>query len=111
MEFPVMNFPLPQHPYDPASAEETVALLTATVRDALMHRHAFQEQLATEWASAIVDALRQSHGGQDIYLKAPGKEQRDEAIRREIRPGNAEHLARKHNVSVASVYRIAGRRL
>jgi len=90
-----------------AQAEETALLLVYTLRDALMHRYDFGERQATEWADTLVNALREKHGGEEVYIKAADCSERNAAIRAELRTGNAADVAKRHGLSIQSVYRIA----
>lgn len=92
-----------------AAAEEQMLLLIYAMRDRLMNQHGYTEQLATEVATLCVETVRAEYGGERLYVPAPSKLARDEAIRRDLRPGNAEDLAREWNLSVTRVYEIANR--
>lgn len=65
-----------------------------------------KESLAARIAEAIVHGMQKRNGGQKIYIHAPDKTQRDEAIRHEFNGCNLDEVMRRHNVSRATVYRI-----
>ncbi|MBB1601267.1 hypothetical protein A9977_14590 [Variovorax sp. UMC13] len=79
---------------------------TSIVREEIgMH-----EGMAAMFAQALVRGLRRKLGGQDIYVPAPDRSERDAAIRRLFDGSNLADVMRTHNVSRSTVYRVTGRR-
>src|SRR4051812_4789205 len=66
---------------------------------------------ATQVGQAIVRGLRHAHGGSELYIPAPDRSERDAAIRRDFTGSNCEELMRRHGLSRARIYAIAGQRL
>jgi Mor family transcriptional regulator len=80
--------------------------MVAIVREEIgMH-----ESIATVFASALVRGLRRNRGGEELYIPAPDRTERDAAIRREFDGNNLEKIMAKHNVKRTRVYEICGRR-
>lgn len=98
----------------PAVREEVRIRATYTMRDRLMAHHAFNEQLATAIAALCIDSLRPLTDDELVDVKRAANEaarqQRDVAIRAELRTGNADEVARRHGISRRRVYEIANRR-
>lgn len=99
-------------PKSPARVEEERLELTYFVRDALMRRHAFDEQVATETADACVRAIAALEGNELASALSAFRQQlrreRDKRIRANLRTGNADEIARQEHLSVRRVYEIAG---
>lgn len=80
--------------------------MVAIVREEIgMH-----ESIATVFASALVRGLRRSMGGEELYIPAPDRTERDAAIRREFDGTNLEKIMAKFNVKRTRVYEICDRR-
>lgn len=96
----------------PAQLEEDRLQLVYDVRDALMQRHAYPEQLATDLAELFVATMAQLEDGELLATKRAirrrARRERDLKIRAELRPGNASEVAARHGVSVTRAYEIAG---
>ena len=97
--------PIPQ---TPAQAEDAALEwernLLAIVREDI----GMNERLAGAFARVLVDGLRHRLGGQELYIPAPDRSERDASIRREFCGGNIDELMKKHALSRASIYAIAG---
>lgn len=96
----------------PAQMEDDRLQLTYFIRDVLMSEHAFDEQTATGAGEAIAAALAELEGNElsaaISAFRQRARQRRDEAIRAELRTGNAEAIARQYQLSVRRVYEIAG---
>lgn len=57
---------------------------------------------------ALVDGLRSRLGGGDVYIPAPDKSARNQAIRAEFNGRNMSEVCRRHGVKPSTVYRIVG---
>ena len=72
------------------------------VREAIgMH-----EDMAQLFSRALVRGLRKQLGGQEIYVPAPSKDERDAAIRREFNGQNLEEMMAKYLLSKPRIYEI-----
>jgi hypothetical protein len=84
------------------------------VRDALMKRHAYPEELATEIATLCIRTLSTLSDDELVQVARAARRAkraiRDQAIRAELRTGNADDVARRHHLHRGTVYKIAGRR-
>jgi Mor family transcriptional regulator len=74
--------------------------------DAGMH-----EREAAYNATVLVQGLRKRFGGwrlgvRGLYIPAPDKAERDQAIRRDFNGNNSQQLSRKYGVSRARIYQI-----
>lgn len=99
----------------PALKADAMQRTIYAMRDRLMQADiAMDERTATEVAAAAVDALRTVSEGEVVHalaaLRHAARMRRDEAIRREIRTGNAGELAQRYGITPKQVYRIAKRR-
>lgn len=91
----------------PAQREEEMLLLQHAMRDALMLRHAYPETLATEVAQVCLQALRDKHGGREVWIyRDPAQlAERDAAILRAIEAGERPiAIARRLQVSRSTVW-------
>ena len=97
-----------------AQVEDDRLQLTYYVRDALMRKHDLTEADATVWAQTCATAMAQLKGNELAEALAAFRQQerrqRDAAIRAELRTGNADQVAERHDLSVRRVYEIAGAR-
>lgn len=67
-----------------------------------------EEALANCLAEPITRGLRARVGGQEVYIPAPDKRARDEAIRREFNGRNLDEVCNRHGVSKSRLYEIVG---
>lgn len=94
----------------PAQLEDERLRYVYACRDALMTRHGFDEKNATETAIYLVDRMRETAGGDAVYIPCASKAERNARIKRDLRPGNAAEIAARERLSVSAVYKIAGQR-
>ena len=69
---------------------------------------------ASRVASALVAGLRKRYGGErlgrrGLYIPAPSKQERNEAIRRDFDGTNAEAVMRLHGIRRSTFYRVIGK--
>lgn len=98
--------PLPQ---TPAQAEDAAVQLERDFLAIVREDIGMNERLAGLFARVLVDGLRARLGGQDIYIPAPDRSERDAAIRREFCGSNIEELMKRHNLSRTRIYEICSR--
>ncbi len=95
-----------------AQAEDAAVQLERDFLAIVREDIGMNERLAGLVARMLVDGLRSRMGGQELYIPAPDRSERDESIRREFN-GTRESLAaimRRTGLSRASVYAIVNRR-
>jgi Mor family transcriptional regulator len=102
MEFTAMTTPEKRHTEDAAVA------LHYEIASVIGDTFSMEEALASFLADAITRGLRARLGGQDIYVPAPDKRERDEAIRREFNGRNLADVMRRHGISKSRLYQIVG---
>lgn len=66
------------------------------------------EAMASLVAQALVRGLRRTLGGQELYIPAPDKAARNDAIRREFDGTNMREVMSRHGISRTQVYAICG---
>lgn len=86
--------------------EDSVVQLMFAIVTALREGFALEEQIASAMAEPIVAALRRNYSCEEIYIPAPDKRERNEAIRREFNGRNRDEVCRRHNVSRSQLYEI-----
>lgn len=96
-------------PQTPAQAEDAAVQLERDFLAIVREEIGMHEGLAGMFARALVDGLRRRLGGQDLYIPAPDRSERDAAIRREFCGSNIEELMKRHGLSRTRIYEIAGR--
>lgn len=99
----------------PGQAEDAVLQLTYDIVDIARAGLGVSEGEATRMASAIVRGLRQRYGGvrlgqRGLYIPAPGKEERNAAVRREFDGTNGPEVMRRHGIKRSTLYAIVGQR-
>lgn len=78
---------------------------------ALVRKFSINEVAAAVLAQEVAHGLREAAGGSEIYIPAPNKADRDDAIRRMFNGRNVEEIRRQYGLSQRQIYRIAnGRR-
>ena len=98
-----------------AAEEEQNMLLFLELCESLRRRHGYTERQATEVARLCSDTL--ATVGDDELLAAKrislrmARQRRDQAIRAELRTGNAADVGRRYGITERQVYRIAGARV
>ena len=96
-------------PQTPAQAEDAAVQLERDFLAIVREEIGMHEGLAGMFARALVDGLRRRLGGQDLYIPAPDRSQRDAAIRREFCGSNIEELMKRYGLSRSRIYEICGR--
>ncbi|UXY13851.1 hypothetical protein N8I74_11010 [Chitiniphilus purpureus] len=79
--------------------------LTQILRD----EAGYSAQAAQTLAAALVRGMRKRIGGQEFYVPAVDKRERDAAIRREFNGLNRKEICRKFGISKSRLYAIVGR--
>ncbi|MCZ2498147.1 hypothetical protein GN316_15385 [Xylophilus sp. Kf1] len=99
-------------PQSSAQAEDAAVQLERDFVEIVREEIGMHETLANVFAQALVRGLRRRHGGQEFYIPAPDRAERDAAIRRDFTGagGNIEELMRRHGLSRSRIYEIAGAR-
>jgi len=93
----------------PGQSEDAAVQLERDLVDIVREEIGMHEGMASSFAQALVRGLRRRHGGQDLYIPAEGRAERDAAIRRDFIGTNLAEVMRTHNVSRSTVYRVSGR--
>lgn len=88
--------------------EDSAVALHYDIAAVICEAFRMDEALASALADAITQGLRSKLGGQDIYIPAPDKRTRDDAIRREFNGRNLSDICRKHRISRSRMYEIVG---
>ncbi len=99
-------------PQTAAQAEDAAVQLERDFLAIVREEIGMNERLAGVFAQALVSGLRNRMGGQELYIPAPDRSERDAAIRREFN-GTRESLSaimRRTGLSRARVYSIVGER-
>lgn len=76
--------------------------VTAAIQEGL----GYEEQIAAQMAQPITDALRRRNPAERLYIPAPDKRSRDEAVRREFNGRNAREVCDRHGISRSRLYEI-----
>lgn len=111
-ETPIVFDDLQLVPQTSAQAEDAAVQLERDFVDILREEVGMGEREACEFARPLVRGLRKRMGGAELWIPAPDKAARNEAIRREYH-GTKESLRdvmRRHNVTRSTVYEIVRRR-
>lgn len=97
----------------PAQADDAALQLEHEMVEIVRGELSMHEREAFEIAKAIVRGLRKRYGGlriggrgAAIYIPAPSKEERNEAIRRDFNGTNLQQVMAKHGIKRAQLYRI-----
>lgn len=90
---------------------EQVAIDTAreTIVTAITAKIGVNESIARPIAEAVLDALRETLSGRQIWIPAKSREDRNDRIRTEFNGRNRVEIMKKHDLSRAQFYRIIGR--
>lgn len=89
--------------------EDAAVALHYDIVSVICEEFGMEEGLASCLADAITRGLRARVGGQEIYVPAPDKRARDDAIRREFNGRNLDEVCRRHGVGKSRLYEIVGR--
>jgi Mor family transcriptional regulator len=76
--------------------------LTEAIQEGL----GYEERVAAELAQPITEALRRRNPAERLYIPAPDKRERDEAVRREFNGRNGPDIRRKYGISKTRLYEI-----
>ena len=91
-----------------AQTEDAAIQLEHDFVEIIRERIGMNETLATIHAQEIVRGLRERHGGQELWIPAPDKSERNAAILRDFNGVNAREVMNRHGISRAHLYRIVG---
>lgn len=86
--------------------EDSAAHLHYLLTAALVRKFGMGEVAASVLAMEVSHGLRDVGGGNEIYIPAPDKRARDEAIRAEFNGRNGVEIMAKYGISKASLYRV-----
>ncbi|WP_082493097.1 Mor transcription activator family protein [Acidovorax sp. Leaf160] len=95
-------------PQSPAQAEDAAIQLEREFLAIVRQEIGMHDRLASVFAQALVSGLRSRMGGQELYIPAPDRSERDAAIRREFNGCNMDEVMRKHGLSRTRIYEICG---
>lgn len=95
-------------PSTPAQSEDAAIQLEHDFVEIIRRRIGLNETLAAIHAQEIVRGLRDLHGGQELWIPAPDKSERNAAIRREFNGQNLGEVMRRHGISRSQLYHIIG---
>ncbi|ROR25151.1 Mor transcription activator family protein [Comamonas sp. BIGb0124] len=95
----------------PGQADDMAVQLEQEIVEILLQEGGMHERDAALQATVLVKGLRERLGGQrlgtrGLYIPAPDKSSRDEAIRQEWNGKNRRELMRKYNVRRSRFYEI-----
>ncbi|RYF60526.1 MAG: hypothetical protein EOO27_05550 [Comamonadaceae bacterium] len=91
-----------------AQAEDAAVQLERDFLAIVREEIGMHEGLAGMFARALVDGLRRRLGGQELYIPAPDRSERDAAIRREFCGSNIEEMMKRYGLSRSRIYEISG---
>lgn len=94
----------------PAQTADAILELESMLSEALSVAVGLPVSVSAQVAENMVTLLRLMHPGTRVYIPCPSMEERDAAIRSELRPGNAADVAAKWGLSISAVYKIANRK-
>jgi Mor family transcriptional regulator len=95
-------------PQTPAQAEDAAVQLERDFLAIVREDIGMNERLAGVFARVLVDGLRSRMGGQDLYIPAPDRSERDAAIRRDFMGSNMEEVMKRYGLSRTRIYEICG---
>ena len=99
----------------PAQTDDAVLQLEHDMVEIVRGALNIHERQAFEIAKAIVKGLRSRYGGlrlgqRGLYIPAPSKAERNEAIRRDFDGTNAEDVMKRHGIKRSTFYAVIGKR-
>ena len=99
----------------PAQTEDAVLQLEHDMVEIVRAELGMREREAFTLAQAIVRGLRNRYGGErlghrGLYIPAPSKAQRNDAICKEFNGTNIEDVMKRHGIKRAQIYRIVSER-
>lgn len=95
-------------------AEDSVLQLQYDLVEIATAELGMHEVEASRVAAALVSGLRKRYGGErlgrrGLYIPAPSKQERNEAIRRDFDGTNAEVVMKRHGIKRSTFYRVIGK--
>lgn len=99
----------------PGQADDAVMQLEQDFVEIVREELGMHEVPAQALASALVRGMRKRYGGMrlggrgHIYVPAPSKSERDEAIRQAFNGANKDDVMKAHGISRTSFYRIVSK--
>lgn len=94
----------------PGETEDAAAQLQRDITNIVREETGMHEGIATMFSEALVRGLRRRLGGRELYIPAPGRSERDSAIRRDYNGRNMDELMRRHEIGRTRFYEIIGTR-
>ena len=91
-----------------AQTEDAAIQLEHDFVEIIRQRIGLNEMLATIHAQEIVRGLRERHGGQELWIPAPDKSERNAAILRDFHGNNAGEVMKRYGIKRTQFYRIVG---
>ena len=91
-----------------AQTEDAAIQLEHDFVEIIRERIGMNETLATIHAQEIVRGLRELHGGQELWIPAPDKSERNAAILRDFLGNNHDEVMKRYGIKRAQLYRIVG---
>lgn len=95
-------------PQSSAQAEDAAVQLEREFVDIVREQIGMNDRFAGVFAQALVEGLRTRMGGQELYIPAPDRSERDAAIRREFNGCNLSEVMKRHGLSRTRIYEICG---
>lgn len=100
----------------PAQIEDQAIQLHREFADIVKEQIGMNDQFANAVAAAIVRGMRERYSGQtfgrkgSIYIPAPNKTQRNDAIRTEFCGNNVKEICKKYGIGRSRLYQIVNER-
>ncbi len=91
-----------------SQTEDAAVQLEHDITNIVREETGMHEGIATMFAVALVRGLRRRLGGQELYIPAPDRTERDTAIRRDYNGRNMAELMRVHEIGRTRFYEIIG---
>lgn len=90
------------------TCEDSAATLRSDLMRIVRERIGVNEMFVPRVAEEILQGLRESLGGREVYIPAPDKLERDAQIRSEFNGRNAKEVCDRRGISRARLYQIIG---
>ena len=94
----------------PGQSEDAAVQLEHDITNIVREETGMHEGIASMFSQALVRGLRRRLGGQELYIPAPDRTERDTAIRRDYNGRNMDELMRTHGIGRTRFYEIIGTR-
>ncbi|WP_454752163.1 Mor transcription activator family protein [Cupriavidus necator] len=94
---------------DNTSQSDTAIDLTGALTTIVLKEITPIERLAKPFVEALERGLRQLLGGQEVYIPAPDRRERDEAIRAAFNGRNRDEVCRQFGISKTTFYEVINR--